>query len=301
MPLTGPMRFLDPEVLRAIASIELRARVLVEGLYASQHRSPYYGYSVEFKDYREYAPGDEPRIIDWRMLARTERYYVRRFEMESNMDVVCLLDTSGSMAYEPLDPKRLGKLEYAKYLVAGLAYLVSRQQDSPGLAAFDQDLATFVPPRQGRRHLFALLATLDQLAASGPTDFPQVLQTVALRLRRRCLVVVLSDFHADEGPIGDGLRKLAARGHELVIFQLLDEDELNFPFDNLVSFRDLESRHQYMCDPLRQRRQYRERLDAFLNQIREAALSCGADYRLLSTATPLEAALRDYLLYRRRR
>jgi len=301
MPDRQHMKFLDPEVLRSIRSIEMKARLLVEGLYASRHRCRLYGYSVEFRDHREYVPGDEPRIIDWKMLARTERYYVRRFEMESNMNVVCLLDVSGSMSYRPQDPKRLTKMEYASYLTASLSYLVSKQQDSPGLVTFTTEIADFLPPRQGNRHLFSLLARLAEAQPAGETDLENVLKKVAMRLRRRGVFVLVSDCHGDPARVLDGLRHLAARGHEVIVFHLLDRDEIDLPFRSLTSFRDLETGRQVMCDPLRQRRDYARRLRAFRDAIRDGSAGCGADYRFIDTAEPIERVLRDYLLYRRRR
>ncbi len=300
MPATEPTRFLDPKILRGLADIELIARLLVQGMYASRHRCPYYGYSVEFKDYREYSPGDEPRIIDWKVLARTERYYVKRFEMESNMNVVCLLDASGSMGYRSQDTSRLTKIEYASYLVASLSYLASKQQDSPGLVTFGTDLQEFIPAKQGMRHLYGMLARLEKVEPDGETDLENVLKKVGLRLKRRSLVVLVSDCHGDEGRVTDGLTHLAARGHEVVVLHLLDADEVEFPFSMLTSFRDVESGAQLMCDPTRQRRRYLGRLEAFRTAIRDGSLACGADYRALDTSQPIELVLRDYLLYRRR-
>ena len=302
MPVAAPtqIRFLDPTILRSIKSIELRARLLVEGMYASRHRCPYYGYSVEFKDYREYSPGDEPRTIDWKMLARTERFYVKRFEMESNMNVVPILDVSGSMGYRPTARKRLTKLEYGSYLAASLAYLASKQQDSPGLVVFDRDIRTFLPPRQGQRHLFTLLAGLEALKGEGVTDLVAALRKTALRLRRRGLLILISDCHGEESGVIDAIKQLAARGHDLVVFHLLDQDEVEFPFQMLTSFRDVESNAQLMCDPLRQRPEYQRRLAAFRDMIRDGSLAGGADYRFIHTAMPIEAVLREYLLYRKR-
>ena len=301
VPSTAPMRFLDAKILRSISSLELSARLLVEGMYASRHRCPFYGYSVEFKAYREYSPGDEPRMLDWKLLARTERYYVKRFEMESNMNVVPLLDVSGSMGYQPTDKNRLSKLEYGCYLAASLAFLANKQQDSPGLVTFDTDIRTFVPSRQGQRHLFTLLASLNQLQGAGETDLPNALQKMALRLPRRSLLVLITDGHGDEARVVDGIKQLAARGHELVVFHLVDQDEVDFPFQMLTSFRDAETGRELMCDPLRQRQEYEQRFITFREAIREGSLAGGADYRFIHTGLPIELALRDYLLYRRRR
>jgi len=295
------MRFLDPKILRSIANLELTARLLVEGMYASRHRCPFYGYSVEFVDHREYSPGDEPRTIDWKMLARTERYFVKRFEMESNMNVVCLLDVSGSMGYQPEDRGRLTKLEYASYLAAGLSYLVKQQQDSPGLVTFDQTIRDFVPPRQGQRHLFTILAKLGALAARENTDLSQVLRLISQRLTRRGVVLLISDCHGDTGATADGIRHLVAHGHELILFHIMDHDEVVFPFKALTSFRDLESRREVMSDPIRLKKNYLQRLGSFRETVKAGCTSVGADYRFIDTADPIELVLRDYLLYRRQR
>jgi len=293
------MRFFDPNILRQLENIELVAKMLVEGMYASRHRSPYYGYSVEFVDYREYSPGDEPRLIDWKVLARTEKYFVKRFEMESNMNVTCLLDVSASMGYHSTDRNRLTKLEYGNYLTASLSYLVARQQDAPGLITFDQNIRDFIPAKQGERHLYSLLARLEQLEAAGETDIVGVLEGVAQRLKRRGIIVVISDCYGDPEAFVDGIGHLRARGHDVIVFQVLDHDEITFPFSALTSFRDMETSVQLMTDPARQRRIYMDRLNRFLNAVGTGCVACGADYRQVDTIQPIELVLREYLLYRR--
>lgn len=301
MPVSPPTRFLDVDILRSIASIELKARMLVEGMYASRHRSPFYGYSVEFVDHREYTPGDEPRTIDWKTLARTEKYFVKRFEMESNMNVICLLDVSGSMGYRAKKTQRLAKLEYASYLAASLSFLVNRQQDAAGLVTFDQDIRDFLPARQGQRHLFQILARLEQLRAAGETKLDDVLKIVAQRIRRRGVIVLISDCYGETEAVVDGIRHLSTRGHDVIVFQLMDHDEVTFPFHSLVSFRDLETGSQLIGDPLRQRRMYLDRFESFRNEVRDGCAASGADYRFIDTSEPIELVLRDYLLYRRQR
>jgi len=291
-------RFLDPDVLRSISNIELRARVLVEGMYSSRHRSPYFGHSVEFVDHREYAPGDEPRTIDWKMVARTEKYFVKRFEMESNMNVACVLDASGSMGYRPQDERRLTKLEYGSFLAASICFLVCRQQDSPGLVTFDQDIRDFIPTRQGERHLHTILSRLDELEAGGETGLESVLKSIGQRITRRGIVVLISDGYGDPERVVEGVRHLVVRGQDVIVFQLMDHDEVTFPFKSLTSFRDLELGRQLMSDPLRQRKEYLDRLDEFRRNIRDGCVACGADYRFVDTVEPIETVLRDYLLRR---
>jgi len=298
MPVT---RFLDSKILRSLAHIELKARLLVEGMYASRHRSPYYGFSVEFVDHREYAPGDDPRTIDWKMLARTERYFVKRFEMESNMNVVCLLDTSRSMAYRRGGEEGLSKLEYGCYLAAAVCFLVHRQQDSPGLVTFGEGIRDFVPPKQGQRHLHTILAKLEGLQAQGQTDLPRVLEIIGQRLRHRGIVLLISDGYGEPATVVDGIRHLAARGQDLIVLQVMDHDEVTFPFQALTTFRDMESGASLMSDPLRLREHYLGRLKHFRTAIESGTVACGADYRFVDTAEPIETVLRDYLLYRRQR
>ncbi len=299
MPASPPTRFLDIDILRSITNIELVARMLVEGMYASRHRSPYYGFSVEFVDHREYTPGDELSKIDWRALARTEKYFVKRFEMESNMNVVCLLDISGSMGYKSKDARRLTKLEYGSFLAASLCFLVYKQQDASGLVTFDQTIRDFLPARQGQRHLYSILSKLDVLNAEGDTEVGDVLKTIAMRLKRRGIIVLISDCYGETDAVVDGIRHLATRGHDVIVFQLMDHDEVTFPFQSLVSFRDLENNTQLIGDPLRQRRTYLNRFDQFRTEIREGCAAAGADYRFVDTSEPIELVLRDYLLYRR--
>jgi len=293
--------FLSPTLLRSIDSFELKARIMVDGMYASRHRCPSYGYSVEFVDHREYAPGDEPRTIDWKMLARTEKYFVKRFEMESNMNVVTLLDVSGSMGYRSTNTERLTKLEYGSYLAAAMSYLVSGQQDSPGLVTFDKDIRDFLPPKQGQRHLFTILAKLQALKAAGSTEHNKVLKTAIQRLPRRGILLLISDCHGEISDVVDGLRHLVARGQELIVFHLLDRDEVEFPFSTLTAFRDSESGLEVMCDPVRQQRLYQQRLAEFKAAVKEGCKSCGADYRFVDTSEPIETVLSDYLRFRRER
>ena len=298
MPSSQPGHFLHPDLLRSLSNIELKARVLVEGMYASRHRSPFYGQSVEFVDHREYAPGDEPKRIDWKMLARTEKYFVKRFEMESNMNVVTLLDRSGSMGYEPSDQARLGKLTYGSYLSAALAFLVNRQQDAAGLVTFGGDIDRFVPPQQGERHLRTLFSTLEDVAAEGQTGVREVLDSVAERLPGRGIVVLISDCYGEPEATIEGVRHLVARGQDVIVFHLLDHDEVTFPFKALTSFRDMESGREVMSDPLKQRNEYLERLEEFRQEMRDGVTGAGADYRFIDTVEPLETVLRDYLLHR---
>lgn len=301
MVKTYPTKFLDAKILRSISDAELRARLLVEGMYASRHRCPYYGYSVEFVDHREYTVGDEPRTIDWKMFGRTDRYYVKRFEMESNMNVLSMLDVSGSMGYRSADTSRLTKIEYGSYLLAALCHLVSHQQDSAGLVTFDQDIRDFIPPRQGKRHLFTILSRFDALEGRSGTQIHAVLRTIAQRFKRRGIVVMVSDCNTDEDQVMEGIRLLRAQGHDVVLLHLLDADEIDFPFSALTAFRDMETGRQVISDPIRLRKTYLERFGKFRDRIQNDCIASGVDYRFISTKDPIELVLRDYLAYRRER
>jgi len=291
-------KYLDPAILQKVAGIDLKARLLVDGLYSSRHRSPSYGFSPEFVDHREYAPGDDLRMIDWRTYARTDRLYVKRYRMESNMNVTCLLDTSGSMAYEPQQKGRLRKLEYGCYMAAALAYLVLRQQDSAGLITFDTEIRGFIPPSQGDRHLFLMLSHLEGLQSGNQTRLGAVLTRMVSRLPRRGIIVLISDCHDQPEDVVAGLKLIAARGHELILFHLLDHDEVVWPFKNLCTFRDLETGASVMGDPVALRQTYLDRLSAFTSAIEQGCNTCGFDYRLIDTSKPVEDVLQGYLLMR---
>jgi uncharacterized protein (DUF58 family) len=303
MPVnTEYRRFLDPVFLKTLKNMEVAARFLVDGMYASRHRCPFYGYSVEFKDLREYVQGDDPRSIDWKMFARTEKVYVKRFEMESNMDVMTLLDVSASMGYQsPFDKRRLTKIEFGRFLAAGISYLVNNQQDSAGLMTFDTELRAFLPCRQGRRHLNAILITLDQARSSDRTAVDLVLQKAGMRLKRRGLVALISDCYGNTDDIVSAIRLLRARGQDTIVFHVADDDEINLPFDMLTSFHDMETNREVMCDPVRQKRHYVQRFQALRDKLAKGCAECGADYVFAQTSQPIEMVLRDYLIFRRAR
>jgi len=298
---SGQFKYLDPDILQKISGIGLKARLLVEGMYASRHRSPFYGFSSEFVDHREYSPGDDLRTIDWRTYARTDRLYVKRFEMESNMNVVCLLDVSGSMGYQPMQKGRITKLEYASYLAASLSYLVVRQQDSAGLVTFDTDVRDFISPRQGQRHLFLLLRHLEGLSAGAETGLGNTLLRLTGRLPMRGIVLLISDCHDDPASVAAGIKQIVIRGHELIVLQLLDSDEVTWPFRNLCNFKDIETGATTMGDPLAIRQSYLQKLSELTSAVEQGCNSCGADYRLVDTSMPIEETLQSYLLMRKRR
>ncbi len=293
-----PDRFLDPAVIARIATMELRARTVVEGLLAGLHRSPYHGFSVEFAEYRQYLPGDDPSTIDWKVYARSDRYYVKRFEEETNVDCHVLLDVSASMGY---GGRGVTKLAYGSYLAAALAYLMARQRDAVGLVAFDDRIVTRLPASARPGHLHAVLLALEGLNLGRRSDLATPLEQLAQTLAKRSMAVVISDLLDDPPAVVKGLRYLQSRGTDVIVFQVLDRDELTLPFAETARFRDLESEEEVLASPPRVREAYLKRIGDLLALYERELRVAGIDYLRLETSTPLEFALVTYLATRSRR
>jgi uncharacterized protein (DUF58 family) len=278
---------LDPALLLQIADLELVARLIVEGLVSGLHRSPFHGYSAEFSQYRHYRPGDDLKYVDWKLAARTDRVYTKQFRETTNMAAAIVLDTSASMTFG-------GKSRYAVAAAAALAHLVSTQGDAVGLVTRDR----FIPPRTGRQHLRGLLATL---TAIEPREAwrPDDVRRAAEHLGRRGLLLVLSDFYDDEEGTFAELRRAARSGHEVVLFQVMGREEIEFPYRRDVEFVDLESGRAVAVDAVQARREYTDAVASFLERWRRRAGSEGFQYALMITDTPLDRALRHFLLARR--
>ncbi|OZC03198.1 DUF58 domain-containing protein [Rubricoccus marinus] len=315
MPVSpAPSDRLTPEALARIGSLELRARLIVEGFITGMHRSPYHGFSVEFAQHRPYNRGDELRHVDWKVWARKDRWMVKQYEEETNLRHAVVLDTSPSMRYA--GASGVSKLAYGATLGAALHTLMVRQRDATGLAAFDSTLHTLVPPRAARAHLRALLATLDRLesapatppapeAETGASGVARALDEVAERLPKRSLVTIISDlFETMDGAaeIAKALRHLRHRGHEVLVFHVLDaKTERDFAFDDLpVRMRDMETGETLTLQPAQLREHYREASGAFFNDFKRRCREIEADYVLLDTAQPYDHALSAYLQKRKR-
>ena len=313
MPVSpAPSDRLTPEALARINSLELRARLIVEGFITGMHRSPYHGFSVEFAQHRPYNQGDGLRHVDWKVWARKDRWVVKQYEEETNLRHAVVLDTSASMRYAGRAP--VSKLDYGATLAAALHTLMVRQRDATGLAAFDASVHTLLPPRATRQHLRGLLATLDGLAdATAPTDkqddgasaVARALDEVAERLPRRSLVTVVSDlFETVDGAeaVVKALRHLRHRGHEVLVFHVLDaQTERHFAFDDVpVRFRDLESGDELTLQPAQLREHYTQAAEAFVADVRRRCREIEADYAVLDTAQPYDHALAAYLQKRKR-
>ena len=291
-------RFLDPAVVSRLGTLELKARTIVEGFLSGLHRSPFKGFSVEFAEYRQYIHGDDLSTIDWKVFARSDRYYVKKFEEETNLDCHLLLDVSGSMGYA--GPERMTKFEYGACLAASLAYLMNRQRDAVGLTAFDQEIVSMLPASSRPGHLRALLVTLDRLRTGHETNVSKPLHQLAESLTKRGLVVLISDLLDDPEFVIRGLKHFQFRGIDVIVFHILDPDEIEFPFERATRFEDLETREEVMAIPGAVRDHYLKAIGGLIDRYRRDLGSAGIDYQLLMTNHPLELALLSYLSTRAR-
>ena len=288
----GELRFLDPAVLARLGTLELKARTVVEGFLSGLHRSPFKGFSVEFAEYRQYMPGDDLSSIDWKVYARSDRYYVKKFEEETNLNCYLLLDVSASMGY---GSQGVTKLEYGSMLAASLAYLMQRQRDAVGLTTFDDAILTMMPPSARPSHVRSLLVTLDRLALGERTDVAKPLHQLADGIAKRGLVILISDLIDEPEHVIEGLRHFRFRGTDVVVFHVMDPAELTFPFTRASRFRDLEGGDELMAVPSVVREQYLGEVNGAIDRYRRELGGAGIDYRLLNTSEPLEFALMSYL------
>jgi uncharacterized protein (DUF58 family) len=289
---------IDPATLMAIKDLELRARVVVEGFWKGIHRSPYHGFSVEFTEYRPYTPGDDPRYLDWRLYARTDRYYIKKFEDETNLRCFLLVDNSRSMTYGSL---AWTKAQYAHTLAATLAYFLSGQGDAVGLLTFDEAIREYLPARNRPGHLRHLMLMLEKPATGTSTDINAALNRIIDVVRRRGLVILISDLLTPLASLEKNLTALAAWGHELVLFQVLDPAELKFTFDQASIFEDVESQRGLYIDPAVARRDYLQRFDEHNAAVQTITDKLGASYVRFGTDRPLELALFDFMRARAER
>lgn len=295
--MPGLARFLDPAIVARLGTIDLKARTVVEGFLTGLHRSPYKGFSVEFAEYRQYLPGDDLTTLDWKVFARSDRHFVKKFEEETNLTCHVLLDVSASMGY---GTHGLTKLEYGSYLAGALAYLMNRQRDAFGLLAFDETIVSMLPPSARAGHLRAVLVALERIQVGKRTDVAKPLRDLATTIRRRGLIVLISDLLDDPDRVIDGLKPLRHRGSDVIVFQILDPDEIRFPFDRPVRFRDMETSDEVLAIPASVRHDYLGRMQSLIDRYKRELKLAGIDYCLLETSEPLELGLMAYLITRRR-
>jgi len=288
-------RFLHPEAIKRIARLDLRARHIVEGFLSGAHRSPYFGQSVEFLQHREYVVGDDMRHIDWKVWAKQNRYYVKQYEEDTNLRCTLLVDVSGSMRY---GSGPLNKYEYGSTVAVSLAYLLLRQQDAVGCVPFDEAVRTTVPLRSKRNHLGSIIAALDVSAPKQKTDIQRILRHVAESYPRRGMVLLVSDLLVDRPGLFKGLQMLRQRGHDVMVFHVMDDDELDFPFNGPTRFEGLEIPEHLSCNPRALREGYLQAIGAFLEEVRRGCTRHMVDYALVRTSQPLDAALAAYLSHR---
>ncbi|MEX2272991.1 MAG: DUF58 domain-containing protein [Vicinamibacterales bacterium] len=296
---TAPgLRHLDPAVIARLGSLELKARAIVEGFISGLHRSPFRGFSVEFAEYRPYLPGDDLATLDWKVYARSDRHFVKKFEEETNVECHLLVDISRSMNY---GTGAMTKRDYAATLAACLAYLMQRQRDAAGLLAFDNDIVRRVPSSARPGHLRVLLAELDTLPEGRESDMRKPLEKLAAALVRRGIIVLISDLLDEPAHVIRGLELLRARGSDVVVFQLLDRAEMTFPFQDSTQFKDLETGAEVLTRPAAVRDEYLASLATLLDRYTEAFGAAGIEYVRLDTHEPLDAALSAWLSARARR
>ena len=294
--MSSTTSLLDPRVLARTSNLALLARSVVEGTLTGVHRSPHRGSSVEFAEHKQYVPGDEIRHIDWKAYGKTGKYYVKQFEEETNTRVLIVLDTSGSMGYHGDD--RIPKLEYAKQLAASIAYLMLGQSDAVALFASGTSEA-FLPPRSASSHLLVICDSLASLEAGGHTTFAEALEHAAEKTRRRSIIVAISDYLEDPEPLGAELRRLRGRGHEVIVFHVVDPDEIDLPFEDPATFVDMEGRPlSVLADPRAIRREYIETMAAHLDMLVSECAGAGIDYARFQNDTPLDIALARFLSWR---
>lgn len=287
----------DPITLSKITNLELRAKIVVGGVLSGIHKSPYKGSSIEFLEHKEYSPGDEIKHIDWKVHARTDRYYIKQFEEETNLKCYLFLDTSGSMGYKSTG---VTKLEYATTLASSLAYLLLKQSDAVGLINFSDRVLNYIPPRAHLNHLHILIDAMTGLKASGESNIAGVIGEFLEKIGRRSMVFVISDFFDNTDNIIRQLKYLQLKKNEIVLFHILDHNELTFPFDAVTFFESMEDDRRILVDPKHIREQYISALDRFIEQLKQSCLENQMDYWLIDSSTPLDQALIRFLAKRQR-
>jgi len=293
----SPFSLLRPEVLAGLSTLELVARQAVEGFFQGMHRSPRFGFSQEFAEYKAYSEGDDPRFVDWNVFARTDRTYIRRYQGETNTRLMIALDVSASMGYSS---GPVSKLQYAKFVAASLAYMALHQHDPVGLIAFDAKVRSYRPPSSRTGSLGAILHALDGLEPGSKTDLSESLHQLREHCQRRGLVVVISDLYCEPEALTRAVQPMAYRGHDIMIFQIMDRAELQPHWDESVLLEDVESGQQLEVSPDYLRTTYRERMQNHLEHMKKVAGKLGADHVLLASDEPLDKALRGYLMFRKR-
>ncbi|GAC1464733.1 MAG: DUF58 domain-containing protein [Isosphaeraceae bacterium] len=294
-----PEKYLKPEIIRQVSRLDLRAKFIVEGFIAGLHSSPFHGFSVEFSEHRKYSPGDNISDIDWNVYAKTDRFYIKKFQAETNLTGYLVMDLSGSMGYTYR--QQFTKFEYGISLAAALSYLMIHQQDPVGLIAFDRQVTQSLPPKSKRSQIGNILALLARLGPSGETEIAKSLHQVAGMIRHRSLIMIFSDLLGDLVPILRAFHRLRFAGHDLIVFHILDEAEALFPFEGMLELEDNETRETLLVDADGIKADYLEEVAAFQESFRKECQSARIDYVPLHTGMPFDKALMSYLRSRQSR
>ena len=297
--MATPEQYLRPDVIRQVARLDLRAKFIVEGFLAGLHASPYHGFSVEFSEHRKYVPGDDLKDLDWNIYAKTDKYYIKKFEAETNVTAYLVMDLSGSMAYT--HRQELTKFDYAVCLAEALGYLMIHQQDPVGLVTFDTRIQACLPPRSKRTQLATMLAVLANLRPSGRTDVAGCLHQLAAMIRNRSLVLLFSDLLTDPAPVLESLHHLRHRGNEIILFHILDEAEVHFPFDGVIEFEDVEEHDKLTLDARGMREDYLQAVGEFRRRYQAECAKANIDFVPMDTSVSFDKALMEYLLQRQKR
>lgn len=285
--------YLNPQTISKINNLDLRARLVVEGFMVGLHKSPYHGFSVEFSQHRPYMQGDNLRSVDWRVFGKTEKYFIKQYEEETNLRSYIVLDSSKSMSYS--SDKNISKLNYASTLVAALSYLMIKQQDAVSLTIYSDKVSTYLPPKASNSYLQQILKELSLVEASSKTNTADALNKVAEKIKRRGLVIIISDFFDDVEKTIKALKHFAHQKNEVIIFQILDPMERSFGFGKDAIFKDLETEEELTTQPYQIQKAYQQAMSEFTDRIKHECLNSNFDYNLLDTSTPFDKALFSYI------
>jgi uncharacterized protein (DUF58 family) len=312
-------KYLDPSIISKLANLELKAKFVVEGFIAGLHKSPFHGFSVEFAEHRQYMPGDDLKYLDWKILGRTDRYYIKQFEEETNLKSYIIVDSSKSMSFSSSSPQYssffplkklfrkkteyknvnstigISKLEYATYLAASISALMNFQKDAVGLVVYDENIKTYIPPKATNQNLRLVLSSLSKIESSGKTNTAAALDSIAERIKRRGLVIIFSDLFDDQEAVINSLKHFRYKKNEVIVFQILDALEMNFAIDSPTIFKDLETNKEMLSQPISFMQAYRDAVREFIDKYKKACRMNNIDYALLSTSTPFDVALLEYL------
>jgi len=290
-------QYLTPSIISRLDNLSLKARLVVEGFIVGQHKSPYHGFSVEFSEHRSYGPGDEIRHIDWKLWGKTDRYFVKQFEEETNLRSYLLVDQSRSMSFASAG---VAKLEYARILSAALAYLMLKQQDAVGLSLFDSEVRSYIPPKSKTSHLNVILSQLDKIQPGPETDIAPILHRTAEVISKRGLIILISDLFDDPDEIMSGIKHFRHKGHEVILFHILDPLELTLDFSDRTLFRDMETGEELITEPIHIKKDYQQNMRYFCDYMQNQCRQNRVDYLRLVTDQPLDLALTEYLIKRKK-